>query len=95
MKAIPLNKLLIKNGLKHHEGNTFENNAMPYYAIDGIVLLYNKPVTFYNENDFLIGKGEYYDGKYYVVTFRWIHTWEEFLEVYKAVFGRDYLKREK
>lgn len=80
---------LIKNGFKLVEDSSFENFNMPYYVKEGIILLFNTPVTKWNENDFLVGSAEMRCGKYYAVAFRWIKEQKDIIEIYKAVKDKD------
>jgi hypothetical protein len=80
---------LINKGFKLIEESPFENFDMPYYVKEGVILLFNTPVTKWNENDFLVGSAEMRCGKYYAVAFRWIKEQKDINEIYKAVKGKD------
>ena len=80
---------LISNGFKLVEECPFENFNMPYYVKKGVILLFNTPVSEWNESDFLVGSAEMRCGKYYAVAFRWIKEQKDIIEIYKAVKGRD------
>jgi len=80
---------LISKGFKLVEESQFENLNMSYYVKEGVILLFNNPVTEYNKNDFLVGSAEMRCGKYYAVTFRWIKEQKDIIEIFKAVKGKD------
>ena len=80
---------LIGKGFKLVEESPFENFSMPYYAKEGIILLFNIPVTKWNKSDFLVGSAELRCGKYYAVAFRWIKYQKDIIDIYKAVKGND------
>ena len=80
---------LISKGFKLVEESPFENFNMPYYVKEGLILLFNTPVTEWNESDFLVGSAEMRCGKYYAVSFRWIKEQKDIIEIYKAVKGKD------
>jgi len=80
---------LQSKGFKLVEESPFENLNMPYYVKEGVILLFNTPVTEWNESDFLVGSAEMRCGKYYAVAFRWIKEQKDIIEIYKAVKGKD------
>ena len=67
----------------------FENFKMDYFVKEGVLLLFNTPITEWNENDFLVGCAEMRCGKYYAVAFRWIKEQKDLIEIFKAVKGKE------
>ncbi len=80
---------LESNGFKLVEESPFENFNMPYYVKEGVILLFNTPITEWNESNFLAGSAEMRCGKYYAVAFRWIDKQEQIIEIFKAVTGKE------
>lgn len=72
-------------GFEYNEKSSFENINIQCYAKDAILLFFNTS----NDNTFLIGHGEYFFGKYYINTFRWIYSKEELHDIYRAVKGKE------
>lgn len=81
---------LTKNGFKLVDNLMFDDFVMDYYARNGIILFFNKPVTKYNKNDFYVGYAEMRCGEYKVVAFRWVKTQEDLIDIYEAVTGEKF-----
>ena len=80
-------------GFKLVMNSPFENLNRPYYVKNGIILIFNAPITEDNESDFLVGSAEMRCGKYFAVTFRWIKKQKEIIKIYKAITGSKLKKK--
>ena len=83
--------LLKKLGFKKKEGNVFENNALPYWVKEGVVLLFNET----DKNSYLLGIAQStYEGKYFVATFYWVSVFHAVKQLYR-LYTNSYLRIEQ